>query len=297
MKSWFNWAFRRTPSQQLNAEEEYNLPVTPVSSVNTDQSSSERDREGEQGNTKIEALTPIDTEEGVVFAKNNVLLRVSDSSSSPRHRGNKKGEEYLGNDSGYFYMRVQELSFHGNTFIVHWLANSELKKAVVAEHNESAAASNNSNTVSIELNTLEMIRIFYDSDNDTPSSGQMVLYSRNGIFHIFKFVSGGLEKLTDLLKGCPFLRETNHQEIEQASHKQVTFIVYAPRLGLKELHPGEHEVQTQLNKETWDDLHDREGRITALKLIQKVHTLTPCVFINYFLFVHMFMCSKLPICV
>jgi len=118
-----------------------------------------------------------------------------------------------------------------------------------------------------------MIRIFYDSENDTPenslSSGQMVLYSKNGVFHIFRFVSGGLEKLTDLLKGCQFLRETN-QEIEQASPKQVTFVVYAPRLGLKELHPSEREVQTQLNKETWDDLHDREGRITALKLIQKV---------------------------
>jgi len=128
MKSWFNWAFRRTPNQQSNAEEEYYLPGTPVSTVSTDQSNSEGDREGEHRNTNLEALTPIDTEEGVVFAKNNVSLRMSDSSSSPRRRGNKKGEEYLGSNSGYFYMRVQEISFHGNTFIVHWLANSELKR-------------------------------------------------------------------------------------------------------------------------------------------------------------------------
>ena len=276
MKSWFSnfsWAFRRTTNQQSNAEEEYSLPGTTKSSLNADLSNSE----GDHGNTNFDALTPSDIEglEGVVFAKNNVSLRVSNSSTSPKHKANKKTEEYLGNDSGYFYMRTHEISFHGNTFIVHWLANSELKKAATGEHTDSAATSNNNSTVSIELNTLEMIRIFYDSEDDVAenslSNGQVVLYNKDGVFHIFKFVSGGLDRLTDLLRGCQFLRVTN-LEIEQENHKQITFVVYAPRLGLKEMHPGEHEVQTQLNKETWDDLHDREGRITAVKLIQKVYS-------------------------
>ena len=265
-------------------EEEYSLPGT--SSLNADLSNSEGDYGGEQRNTNFDAHTPSDLEEGsgVVFAKNNVSLRVSNSSTSPKHKANKKSEEYLGNDHGYFYMRAHEISFHGNTFIVHWLANSELKKAATGEHTESTAASNNNSTVSIELNSLEMIRIFYDSEDgvaeNSLSNGQVVLYSKDGVFHIFKFVSGGLDRLTDLLRGCQFLRVTN-QEVYQENHKQVTFVVYAPRLGLKEMHPCEHEVQTQLSKETWNDLHDREGRITALKLIQKVYS---CI--NYYTYIH-----------
>lgn len=279
MKSWFysnfSWAFRRTTTQQSNAEEEYSLPGTTRSSLNADLSYSEGDHGGEQRNINFDALTPSDLDEGVVFAKNNVSLLVSNLSTSPKHKVTKKGEEYLGNDSGYFYMRTHEIPFHANTFIVHWLANSELKKAATGEHTEPAAASTNNRTVSIELNTLEMIRIFYDSEDgvaeNSLSNGQVVLYSKEGVFRIFKFVSGGLDRLTDLLRGCQFLRITN-QEIEQENHKQVTFVVYPPRLGLKEMHPGECQVQTQLNKEMWDDLHDREGRITALKLIQKVNS-------------------------
>lgn len=279
MKSWFSnfiWAFRRTTSQQSNTDEEHALPGSTKSSLNADLSYSAGDHDGKPRDRNLLAPTPSETEEGVVFAKNNVVLRVSDATSSPKHKVNKKGEEY-GNNSGYFYMRAHEISFHGNTYIVHWLANSELKKAAAGEPNESTSASNNNNAVSIELNTLEMIKIFYDSESGAAdcslSNGQMILYSKDGVFHIFRFISGGLERLTELLKGCKFLRETN-QDIDQDNHKQVTFVVYAPRLGLKEMHPAEHEIQTQLTKETWDDLHDREGRITALKLIQKV---IPCM--------------------
>ena len=273
MRSWFNWAFRRTNNQQQNIDEDYSAPVSTKSSLNADQANTGGDQAAEPKNTNPEALTPSEIDEGVVFAKNNVFLRVSDSTTSPKSKGNKRGEEHASN-SGYFYMRAHEISFHGNTYIVHWLANSELKRAASGEPSESTSTSNDNNAVTIELNTLEMIRIFYDSEATVPgehslSNGQMVLYSKDGVFHIFKFISGGLEKLTDLLRECKFLREAP-QEMDQGNHKQVMFVVYAPRLGLRELHPAEHEVQTQLNKEAWDDLHDRYGRITALKLIQKV---------------------------
>ena len=273
MRSWFNWVFRRTTNQQQNTDEGHNAPVSTKSSLNADHSCSGGDQTAEPRNTlNLQALTPSEIEEGVVFAKNNVFLRVSDSTVSPKSKGNKRGDEQVSN-SGYFYMRAHEISFHGNTYIVHWLANSELKRAATGEPSEFTSASNNNNAVTIELNTLEMIRIFYDSEvvagEQSLSNGQIVLYSKDGVFHIFKFISGGLERLTDLLRECKFLRETP-QEIEQENHKQVMFVVYTPRLGLKELHPAEHEVQTQLNKEAWDDLHDRHGRITALKLIQKV---------------------------
>ena len=274
MRSWFNWAFRRTANQQQNIEEDHSAPVSTKSSLNADQACTGADQGAEPRNTNPEALTPSEIEEGVVFAKNNVFLRVSDSTVSPKAKGSKRGEEHASNNSGYFYMRAHEISFHGNTYIVHWLANSELKRAASGEPTESTSTSNN-NAVTVELNNLEMIRIFYDSEaagtgEHSLSNGQMVLYSKDGVFHIFKFISGGLEKLTDLLRECKFLREVP-QEMDQENHKQVMFVVYTPKLGLKELHPAEHEVQTQLNKETWDDLHDRHGHITALKLIQKVH--------------------------
>jgi len=277
MKSWLSnltWAFRRTTNPQSNIDEEHNLSGTTISSVNADLSYSESYHESEPRNKNLEAFIPSDSDEGIVFTKNNVFLRVSNT-SSPRHKLQKRGEDDA-NNTGYFYMRSHEISFHGYTYIVHWLANSELKKVATREPNESTSTSNNINSLTIELNNLEMIRIFYDSESGAAEyslcNGQVVLYSKDGVFHIFKFVSGGLERLTDLLRGCQFLRETN-QELDQENHKHVTFVVYPPRLGLKEMNPSEHEVQTQLSKETWDDLHDREGRITALKLIQKVQTI------------------------
>ena len=280
MKSWlsnFSWAFRRSNNQlnQHSSDEGHAIPGGTRSSLNADVSSSGGDHESGLRNNDLEALTPSKIEEGVVFAKNNVSLRVSDSAASPKHKGNKKGEDHV-NNSGYFYMRAQEISFHGNTYIVHWLANSEIKKAATGEPSKepASALNNNNNAISIELNTLEMIRFFYDSEagasDCTLSNGQMVLSNKDGVIHIFRFGSGGLQRLVDLLRGCKFLRETSQEMMEQDNQKQVMFVVYTPKLGLKEMHPAEHEIQTQLNRETWDDLHDREGRITALKLIQKV---------------------------
>lgn len=297
MKSWLSnlgWAFRRTSSQQPNTDEEYSLPGT-TSSLNADLSYSGSDHGSEHKCTNLDALIPTDPEEGIVFAKNNVFLRISNSSSSPKQKGHRRGDEH-GNNSGYFYMRTREISFHGNTYVIHWLANSELTKVATGTELLGEPSTASTKPVSIELNSLEKIKIFYDSETGsiqdsteyTLSNGQVILYSKDGVFHIFKFISGGLGKLTNLLRGCPFLRETN-KEIDQENHKHVTFVVYAPKLGLKEMHPAEHEVQTELNKETWNDLHDREGRITALKLIQKVISLQQCKLL------HAYKCNCKPI--
>jgi len=273
MKSWFAWPFRRASQ---HSDEEYSLPGATKTSLNVDASydASEQVIVKEPKNTVLEAPVPSASEEGVVFAKNNVLLRIASASPSPRHKNHRRSDE----ESGYFYMRSHEISFHGSSYMVHWVANSELRRVTAKETTDTTAMASNSsnNTVSIELNNLEMVKLFYAQESEqisaefSLSNGQVVFYNKNGVFHIFKFISGGLERLTELLRGCRFLKETIPEDENDHRQRQVTFVVYAPQLGLKEMHPSEYEVQTQLNMETWNDLHDREGRITALKLIQKV---------------------------
>ena len=275
MKSWFTWPFRRA-TQHTTSDVEYSLPGSTKTSLNADVSydASEQVIIKEPKSAVLEAPVPSVSEEGVVFAKNNVLLRISSASPSPRHKNHRRSDD----ESGYFYMRSHEISFHGSSYMVHWVANSELRRVTAKETNDttSVASNNTNNTVSIELNNLEMVKLFYAQESDqigaefSLSNGQLVFYNKNGIFHIFKFISGGLDRLTELLRGCRFLKETSPDDENDHSQRQVTFVVYAPQLGLKEMHPSEYEVQTQLNLETWNDLHDREGRITALKLIQKV---------------------------
>lgn len=143
----------------------------------------------------------------VLFSKNNVFLkqplvssnvlcRSGESSSSKPDHGSSSGDELeskpLDNHElspGFLFVTTRGSNF-GTTLILNWVPNSSLKVPVEYGSQCSSAdgiaeAASRSSSVSIDLCSMEMIRIFYHMDEQGfIVSGELVVKSKAEEFKV-----------------------------------------------------------------------------------------------------------------
>ena len=180
-------------------------------------------------------------EEGIVFTKNNVLLKAN------------------GRAPGYVFVRAQETVALGLVLILNWLPNAEFFGRESASH---------SKTLSIDSSKVEEIRVFFSGSTSPPGDiGHVIVRGLNDTVHVFEFISGGLAGFMKVLQDCTYLKESSHDQSDIALH---TFTVSYPQLSLPELHPGQAEVRSMLTVDHWSQLKHTDGSLTDPSFVQNV---------------------------
>jgi len=222
-------------------------------------------------------LTP--EEDEVLYRKNNVLLkypaRKTPSEHIPLDNATQSDSQVL--IPGFLFITTRGSNF-GSTLLLNWAPNSSMRApgtdGIPATAGEEGGQSHydldrpSCSSVSIDLGMMEIIRIFYHTDeNGFITKGEMVISSKDRNFKVFHFRNGGLSELINIFRSWKYF---NHQ-MHRASH-QHTFTIYCPKLSLAELHPLEGTVKSVLTEEMWRDLLDAEGRVIDGRYVLKVRT-------------------------
>lgn len=222
--------------------------------------------------------------DSMLFSKNNVLLKHPRQASllNKPSIGDGESEDLelkvsLDNHvliPGFLFVTTRGSNF-GTTLILNWTPNCSMEVPKSETNNlpvgQSATYKSKSfkqrcTSISIDLCSMEMIRIFYRMDDSGfIISGELVIKSKEENFKVFYFQNGGLNDLVYLLSSWKCFNHTCHKD----SHCH-TFTVYCPRLDLSELHPLEGKFTSTLTKDIWSSLKDSEGRITNSEFALKI---------------------------
>ena len=220
-------------------------------------------------------LTP--EEDEVLYRKNNVLLKypARKMTSEQMHSDNATQSDSQVLIPGFLFITTRGSNF-GSTLLLNWAPNSSMRApgtdGVPATAEAESCQSHydldrpSCSSVSIDLGMMEIIRIFYHTDeNGFIAKGEMVISSKDRNFKVFHFKNGGLSELIHIFRSWKYFSHQMHK----ASH-QHTFTIFCPKLSLAELHPLEGTVKSVLTEEMWRDLLDAEGRVIDGRYVLKV---------------------------
>ena len=237
--------------------------------------SNQESRDSTESPSPIERYSTPEQDE-VLYRKNNVFLKYPGKRETTPVPDATTTQVHI---PGFLFITTRGSNF-GSTLILNWAPNSTMR---VPEYDATAvdAAAINGHTeaemlpedtrpscssVSIDLCLMEIIRIFYHTDEKGYiASGEMVISSRERDFKVFHFKYGGLSDLIQLFRSWKYFNHQHHKE----SH-QHTFTIFRPKLSLLELHPEEGMVKSVLTREMWKNLMDQEGRVTDQRYVLKV---------------------------
>ena len=212
-------------------------------------------------------------EEGIVYAKNNVILKCS-----------KK-------IPGYLFVRSRDTVVFGMVLIINWIPNAGLHGRD-RNPNDKTADGNHLETISIDSSKVEEIRVFFSGSMSTPDDcGHVTVREANDTVHVFEFTQGGVAGLYKVLQQCAYLKKTLLTDDNQI----YVFNVCLPQLSLPELHPGETEFRSMLTLERWGHLKHLDDSISDPSFVQNVSSCVchvhfvftgyiACLFVVYWLF-------------
>lgn len=179
-------------------------------------------------------------EGGMLFAKNNVMYKTTDSRKIP----------------GYLFIRGRETVVYGVVLLLNWVPNTNL-----VDQCEPCMTA-----VSLDLSKMETIHLFFEgSSEEQYDSGQVIVREANDSVHVFNFVSGGLEQLFKVLQQCPYYEKSTSGE----GGRSYVFTMSHARLGRLEPHPEEAEFRSMLTPLKWQQLLDHAGAVSDPELVQK----------------------------
>ncbi|XP_013399258.1 TBC1 domain family member 16-like [Lingula anatina] len=120
---------------------------------------------------------------------------------------------------------------------------------------------------SVDLGQMRSLRLFYNED--TCTSGQFVIASRESQYKILHFHHGGLDKLAEVLEDWNLFREKKDKGKKDVYGQIKQFSVMRPELDTEECHP-EEGVYGVLNEDTWKQHMAEAGQIVDDYQLRKV---------------------------
>ncbi|XP_074648620.1 TBC1 domain family member 16-like [Tubulanus polymorphus] len=119
---------------------------------------------------------------------------------------------------------------------------------------------------SVDLGQMRSLRLFYN--DDTFTSGQMVLVSRESQYKILHFHHGGMDKLATVFEEWKFFAQPNKEKKSSTDHLCKQFSVIRPKINRDHYHP-EEGLYDVVDDEMWRHHMNSDGQIEEQHLLRK----------------------------